>query len=207
LSEQLFSVIEDYSITSTIFTVTQDNTSNNTTMLAVYKKACYKKPTDQLLHTQQLYPFNIKEGDICCIAYIINLAVQAALSLLKAIPEENSEVYRDKPDTARLSLLSQGINAATALLSQGINTATALLKLQKHIYIFCNRLVWRDTLNTQVIAASIKPKALVLDIPVYWNSIYKMLEAALVLQTPIIAVCTTQTLDISIQDILLTEPD
>jgi hypothetical protein len=67
--------------------------------------------------------------------------------------------------------------------------------------------VWRNALNTHVFAAAIKPKALVLDMPVRWNSTYKMLEAALALQTPIIAVCATQTLDISMPDVCLTGPD
>ena len=37
-----------------------------------------------------------------CIAHIINLAVQAALTVLKAVLEEQSKAYRDELNAARL---------------------------------------------------------------------------------------------------------
>ena len=42
---------------------------------------------------QQPQSFTCKEGDVCCIAYIINLAVQAALNTLKAVPAIQLESY------------------------------------------------------------------------------------------------------------------
>jgi hypothetical protein len=38
-----------------------------------------------------------------CIAHIINLAVQAALTILKAVLEEQSKAYKDELNAARLS--------------------------------------------------------------------------------------------------------
>jgi hypothetical protein len=198
LSEQLLAATEDYGITNAIFTITRDNATNNTTMLATYEKASLSKPVEEPISVQQPWTFTVKEGDVRCIAHIINLAVQAALTVLKAVPEEQSEAYRDELNTARLP---------SSLISQAGSTASALIKLRKHIYVFHNRRAWRDSLNAQAIAASIKPKALSLDMPVRWNSTYRMVDSALELQIPITAHCASQTLDMSMRDIQLTSPD
>ena len=42
-----------------------------------------------------------------------------------------------------------------------------------------------------------------LDMPVRWNSIYHMLKSALKLEQPIIAIYTSQTMDLSIRDIII----
>ena len=42
---------------------------------------------------EQPWSFTCKEGDVQCIRHIINLAVQDALSQLKAIPLDISKTY------------------------------------------------------------------------------------------------------------------
>ena len=51
---------------------------------------------------QQPWPFTCKEGDVRCMAHIINLAVQAALTTLKAVPAEQLDSYRMENGAARL---------------------------------------------------------------------------------------------------------
>jgi hypothetical protein len=58
------------------------------------------------LDLQQPWSFTCKEGDVRCIAHIINLAVQDALKSLKAIPEDEPERYRVEPGEASLPLVS-----------------------------------------------------------------------------------------------------
>ena len=42
---------------------------------------------------EQPWSFTRKEGDVRCIGHIINLAVQDALSQLKAVPSDISKTY------------------------------------------------------------------------------------------------------------------
>ncbi len=63
------------------------------------------------------------------MAHIINLAVQAALTMLKAVPLEQTESYR----------LEQGLAYTRGFVSDREEVATVLIKLRQHIYIFRNR--------------------------------------------------------------------
>lgn len=90
LAEQLQAITDDFGITNGVFTITQDNASNNTVMLAEFEiGAC-----TGIASIQQPWSFIVKEGDVRCMAHIINLAVQAALTMLKAVPLEQTESYR-----------------------------------------------------------------------------------------------------------------
>ena len=74
---------------------------------------------------QQPWSFTRKEGDVRCIGHVINLAVQDALTTLKAVPAEKTKVY-------------QIVYQAAALpreFDKG-DVVLALYKLQRHIYIF-----------------------------------------------------------------------
>jgi hypothetical protein len=51
--------------------------------------------------------------------------------------------------------------------------------------------------------AGLKVQQLSLDMPVRWNSTYKMLEIATKLRVPITAICASQQWDISMRDIAL----
>jgi hypothetical protein len=42
---------------------------------------------------QQPWAFTVKEGDVRCMAHIINLAVQEALKTLKATPSNSPDIY------------------------------------------------------------------------------------------------------------------
>jgi hypothetical protein len=193
LAEQLAAVTDSMAITGAIFTCTRDNGSSNTVMLSEYEKLASNTQTS----TQQPWTFTVKEGDVRCIAHIINLAVQAALKSLKADPDAETETYRCEQGAARIPLARD---------SQG-EVMNALAKLRRHIYVFRNRRAWKDALQRQVKAAGLKPQQLSLDMPVRWNSTHHMLDIALKLQIPITAVCTTQQLDISMKDIALTTED
>jgi len=187
----LLAVIDDFAITKAIFTITRDNASNNTVMLFKYEQAS----TSCNSSTIQPWSFTVKEGDVRCVAHIINLAVQAALSVLKAIPSDEAESYRVDENNARFISI------------QDDPIYTALSKLQKHIYVFRNRRLWKDALQSQCIAVGIKPIQLSLNMPVRWNSTYQMLFQALKLQGPITAYCASQTLDAGMKDIVLTALD
>ncbi|KFY67389.1 hypothetical protein V496_01580 [Pseudogymnoascus sp. VKM F-4515 (FW-2607)] len=191
LAEELAAVTDSLEITGAIFTCTRDNASINTVMLAEYEKLASKGwPT-----IRQPWKFTVKEGDVQCIAHIIDIAVQAALKSLKASPDTEVEAYWCEQGLARIP---QRI---------GSDVSTALAKLRQHIYVFRNRRAWKDALQKQIQAAGQKPRQLSLNMPVRWNSTYYMLETALKLRIPITAVCSTQKLDLSMKDISLTTDD
>jgi hypothetical protein len=64
-----------------------------------------------------------KEGDVRCIRHIINLAVQAALTSLKAVPADEPNAYRLEYGAARVPSLPE--NELVAVLS----------KLRRHICV------------------------------------------------------------------------
>ena len=194
LAQELAAVTDSFEITDAIFTYIRDNASANTMMLSEYEKIASKQQTT----IQQLWTFTVKEGDIRCIAHIINLAVQAALKSLKATPDTEMEAYWCQQGLARIP---QHIDNASTEVS------ATLEKLRRHIYVFRNRRAWKDALQKQMKAADQKPRQLLLDMPIRWNSTYYMLETAIKLRIPITAVCSTQKLDISMKDIILTSND
>ena len=53
---------------------------------------------------QQPWSFTRKEGDVQCVAHVINIAVQEALKLLKAVPSEQLESYRVEQSQAQLPI-------------------------------------------------------------------------------------------------------
>ena len=83
LAEKLLEVTDSYGVTKAIFTVTRDNTSVNTVMLKKLKSVAAEGEEC----SQQQWPFTVREGDVRCMAHIINLAVQAALRTFRADPE------------------------------------------------------------------------------------------------------------------------
>lgn len=89
LAQELAAVTDSLEITSAIFTCTRDNASANTVMLAEYEKLA----SEHQASIQQPWKFTVKEGDVRCIAHIINIAVQAALKSLKATPDIETEAY------------------------------------------------------------------------------------------------------------------
>lgn len=178
LAQQLAMVTDDMGITGAVFTCTRDNASANTVMLAEYEKIA----KDQEVTTQQPWTFRVKEGDVRCIAHIINIAVQDALKTLKAAPAEQAESYRCEQGAARIPRSSES----------NIEVMNTLGKLRRHIYVFRNRRQWKDALQRQTVAAGLKKLQLSLDMPVRWNSTYEMVSTVIKLQTPITAICATQ---------------
>ena len=90
LAEELQAVTNGMGITGVVFTCTRDNASANNVMLSEFETLASNHPTT----VQQPWQFAIKDGDVRCIGHIINIAVQAALAVLKAIPDEEPEKYR-----------------------------------------------------------------------------------------------------------------
>src|ERR1700738_78314 len=159
---------------------------------ATAQDQCVEKP-DNL---QQPWSFTRKEGDVRCIGHVINIAVQAALTSLKAVPANETESYRMIYKAAQLPV---DCNKA--------DVVSALAKLRRHIYIFRNRRSWRIALENQCKAAGIPFRQLPLDMPVRWNSTYTMIKTACDLQVPITAVCATQDFDPSVRPFSLTDGD
>ncbi|KFY19337.1 hypothetical protein V493_08008 [Pseudogymnoascus sp. VKM F-4281 (FW-2241)] len=193
LASQLYAVTDDMGITGAIFTCTRDNASANTVMLAKYKRLASNHSTS----TQQPWTFTVKEGDVRCIAHIINIAVQHALKTLKADPSAEAETYRCEQGAARIP---RTVDSHTEVMN-------TLAKLRRHIYVFRNRRLWKDALQKQTMVAGLKVQQLSLDMPVRWNSTYKMLETASKLRVPITAICASQQWDISMRDIALNAND
>ena len=187
----MLSVMDDYSITPSIFIVMRDNALANIVMLLEYEKLATKGEVT----LQQPWSFTTKEGDVRCIGHIINLAVQAALTSLKAEPLEQADAYRLEQGAARVPQLAEN------------DTVAVLAKLRRHIYVFRNRRAWKDALKKQCEAATIKYQKLSLDMPVRWSSTYHMINTALKLQSPITALCASQQLDLSMRDISLSSID
>lgn len=193
LASQLYAVTDDMGITDAIFTCTRDNASANTVMLAEYERLASNHSTS----TQQPWTFTVKEGDVRCIAHIINIAVQHALKTIKADPSAEAETYRCELGAARIP---RTVDSHTEVMN-------TLVKLRRHIYVFRNRRLWKEALQKQTMVAGLKVQQLSLDMPVRWNSTHKMLESAIKLQVPITAICASQQWDISMRDIALNAND
>jgi hypothetical protein len=149
LADLLRTVTDDFDITSAVFTITRDNASSNSVMLEEFEKYALLNFKNTL---QQPWHFLVEEGDVRCIAHIINIAVQAALTSLKSVPSKDCNIYRFEE-----GVQSQRIPNEEAL--------SAMLKLTKHIYVFRSRRAWKDALSAQAIAMDIQPIQLVLDMP------------------------------------------
>jgi len=91
-------------------------------MLSEFEATLYTQRLTTLERLEQPWGFTRAEGDVRCIAHIINLAVQAALTHLKAEPSNQSEVYRLEDQHTRA-----GHNQ--------IAIVSALSKLQSYIYL------------------------------------------------------------------------
>ena len=120
-AEQLLSVTNDFGITGSVFTITRDNASNNTVMLQPFETAAASADWT----VEQPWTFTVKEGDVQCMAHMINLAVQIALTTLKAVPAEDWTAYRCEDDAARVPMD----------VLRGSPVTSCLEKLRRHIYI------------------------------------------------------------------------
>ncbi|KFY97750.1 hypothetical protein V500_01934 [Pseudogymnoascus sp. VKM F-4518 (FW-2643)] len=152
LAQELAAVTDSLEITGAIFTCTRDNASANTVMLSEFEKLASERQAS----IQQPWKFTVKEGDVRCIAHIINLAVQAALKSLKASPDTETEAYWCEQGLARIP---------QRMDSSSTEVSATLEKLRRHIYVFRNRRAWKDALQKQIKAAGQKPRQLSLDMP------------------------------------------
>jgi hypothetical protein len=97
-------VTNDFNITEYIFTVTRDNTTPNDSILDVFEETAREQRYEKPDNLQQPWSFTQKEGDVCCVGHVINLAVQQALKTLKAEPAEETETYRMIYNSATLPI-------------------------------------------------------------------------------------------------------
>jgi hypothetical protein len=151
----LLKTLNSLEITHSVFTVTQDNASPNDVMLLEFKEEAKSQRKASPSSPYHPWSFTRKDGDIRCLGHIINLAVQAALTQLKAIPSATSESYRMEVNAARIPLGQ----------SQE-DIVSALSKLRRHIYIFRNRRRFRKLIERQLKTCGIKAHLLTLDMPV-----------------------------------------
>jgi len=73
--------------------------------------------------------------------------------------------------------------------------------------MFRNCYGFRTLLERQLKISGIKPYLLTLDMPVRWNSTYKMINYIYMQEEAINAVCVSQQVDISVRSIKLTDGD
>ena len=119
LAEELQAVTNGMGITGAVFTCTRDNASANNVMLSEFEKLARDYP----ISSQQPWTFTVKEGDVRCIAHIINLAVQAALKALKADPSAEIDDYRCELGAARIPFT----------VERNTEIMRTLAKLRRHI--------------------------------------------------------------------------
>jgi len=195
LAEMLAKITDSLGITQSVFTITRDNASPNDVMLLNFESEAY---TQRMASKSVEHPwsFTRKDGDIRCIGHIINLAVQAALTHLKATPSDSTDTYWMEPDAARVPI-SQTQEEVVSALS----------KLRRHIYIFRNRRGFRTLLERQLKISGIKRHLLTLDMLVRWNSTYEMINHVCTQEEAINAVCASQQIDILVRTIKLTDSD
>jgi hypothetical protein len=156
LAEKLVEITDSLGITGAIFTITQDNATPNDVMLREFEAEAHLRQLGKEECLQQPWTFTQKEGDVRCIGHIINLAVQAALKHLKAVPSNSTNLYRMEADATQLPISH----------SQEV-VVSALLKLQQHVYIFWNQRGFKLALETQVRVHNIKPACLLtLNMPI-----------------------------------------
>ena len=163
-------------------------------MLSNFESEAYTQRMASPPSAEHPWSFTRKDGDIRCLGHIINLAVQAALTQLKATPSDSTESYRMEPDAARVPIGQEEV-------------VSALSKLRRHIYIFRNRRGFRALLERQLKISGMKPHLLTLDMPVRWNSTYEMINHACTQEEAINAVCISQQVDILVCSIKLTNSD
>jgi hypothetical protein len=102
LAEKLSKITDSLRITKAVFTITWDNAAPNNTMLNEFEAAAsfYKDGDEDF--PEQPWSFTRKEGDVRCLRHIINLAVQGALTHLKAVPLDISKTYWMDINEARI---------------------------------------------------------------------------------------------------------
>ena len=102
LAEKLSEITDSLGITSAIFTVTQDNAISNNSMLDEFESIAEEYKQSKPESVQQPWSFTWKEGDICYLRHVINLAVRDALKQLKATLSDILEEYWIRQDKAQL---------------------------------------------------------------------------------------------------------
>ena len=127
-------VTDDFDITQAVFTVTRDNASPNDTMLEELEIISKEKRLQKDPNLQQPWSFTCKEGNVRCVAYIINLAVQAALATLKAVPAKQPESYWIENGAARLPIVSFEIFCINLYTNQIRDTPLLMLPLYSLSY-------------------------------------------------------------------------
>jgi len=128
LADELKSITNSFGVTQAVFTVTRDNAFANDVMLNNFEAEAYNQQMSTQDQLEQPWNFTRKEGDVRCIRHIINLAVQAALTCLKATPSKEANEYQMEYQQAKLPFSHK----------EG-EVVSAMSKLQQHIYIFRNR--------------------------------------------------------------------
>jgi hypothetical protein len=99
LGDEVFDILEEYSITEKLFCITTDNAGNNGTMM--------RRVSKRLLEEKQIN-WDPKVHHISCLNHVINLAVQDFLKEIKGLAQ--GDVEDDSDDESMPAEIGQGFS-------------------------------------------------------------------------------------------------
>ncbi|CAB5370059.1 unnamed protein product [Rhizophagus irregularis] len=149
LHESFVKSCDDMRILTKIIACTTDNASNNDTLMKALEKTCKDRNIE----------FTAYNNHIRCLAHIINLAAQDALSTLKVKYVENENELLNNDEVSEV--------------------VPKLRKLVVKIHASPQR---REKFSRQCEAAHLPDKELVVDVKTRWNSTFEMIERSLELR-------------------------
>ncbi|CAG7827377.1 unnamed protein product [Allacma fusca] len=170
LAESIFKVLNEFGITSKLLAVTCDNASNMNTMV------------EELARLLKAEKIDLKPEDrrVRCLAHIINLACQSAISVLKQIepadvPQGYSQVLDSSESEDDMSDAKSPTPGGKKKYSIYSRLKQAIVKIRKS-----NNL--RDSMSHFCDTMGVPKLQLIKDMVVRWNSTLKMLKRCLELQ-------------------------
>jgi len=194
LAKHVHRILHDFNFHTKLFCITTDSASNNVKMMKELTKLLRKDGVtwSGLAH------------HIRCLAHVINLAVKAFLSNLKATPMSEEQQWLSSDDPQELDggqesdieededmygndqeNIDEDADAPSLVIKEGEGFETVLLKIReisKAATVTPKRIQSFENVCT---AANIKPLRLIRDHAIRWNATFNMLERALYLRKAI----------------------
>jgi hypothetical protein len=167
LANVLFTCLSEFQIHKHILSITRDNASNNDTLLEHFTSLVGPHGNAIIPLSPSAHIFSVEDGDVRCLAHVINLAVQSMLKDLR-IDETEYTHTMDKDEA----------------LPEG-GYPTLLAKVRRLIRKIRKSATLTDLLEAQCITLKIPPRKVILDSPTRWNSTYDMFSILLQLRPAI----------------------